>query len=121
MGPRASWPDRRLFVHRGRWEKGVDPDQHKFDGCAVRTQRWRLVNNSELYDIAADPFEQRDVAAEHPEVVAELRKAYEEWWNETRPLMVNEDAPYAARQPQAVRYEKQLKQRGIPKWSPRQL
>jgi len=35
--------------------------------------------------------------------------------------MVNEDAPYAAEQPQAVRYEKQLKDRGIPRWSPPKL
>ena len=49
--------------------------------------------------------------------MAELRKAYDQWWAETVPLTVNEDAPYATHQPQAVRYEKQLKQRGIPKWT----
>ena len=35
--------------------------------------------------------------------------------------MVNEDAPYAPQQPQAVRYEKQLKERGIPRWNPQKL
>ena len=30
--------------------------------------------------------------------------------------MVNEKAPYAPQQPQAVRYQEQLKKRGIPDW-----
>ncbi|MBL6763499.1 MAG: arylsulfatase [Verrucomicrobiae bacterium] len=114
--PKAKWSDRELFVHQGRWEKGSDPDKSKFKNCAVRTQRWRFVNNKELYDIQADPYEAKDVAGEHPEVVARLRKAYDKWWSETLPLMVNEDAEYAPVQPQLVRYEKQLKERGIPDW-----
>ncbi|GAA5507944.1 arylsulfatase [Novipirellula caenicola] len=116
--PDADWADRNLFVHVGRWEKGADPNDSKFKSCAVRSQRWRFVNNKELYDISADPHEKQDVAAEHPEVVAEMRKAYDQWWSETVPLMVNEDAPYSAEHPQGVRYERQLKERGIPKWTP---
>ena len=115
--PEANWSDRTLFVHKGRWEKGADPNKHKYSGCAVRTQRWRFVNNRELYDIASDPYESENVVADHPDVVAGLRQAYDIWWAETRPLMVNEDVPYAAQQPQAVRYERQLKERGIPKWN----
>lgn len=116
--PDADWADRNLFVHVGRWEKGADPNDSKFKSCGVRSQRWRFVNNKELYDIATDPHEKQDVASEHPEVVAELRKAYDQWWSDTVPLMVNEDAPYAAEHPQGVRYERQLKERGIPKWTP---
>ncbi|MEO8495734.1 MAG: arylsulfatase, partial [Planctomycetota bacterium] len=97
------------------------PNGSKFKACAVRTQRWRFVNNKELYDIAADPYEATDVSADHPEVIASLRKAYDVWWAETVPLMVNEDAPYAPHQPQAVRYEKQLAERGIPDWTPPKL
>ncbi|NNJ26360.1 arylsulfatase [Alienimonas chondri] len=116
--PAAAWPDRALFVHTGRWKKGADPNDSKFAGCAVRTQRWRFVNNKELYDIAADPYESTDVAAEHPEVIADLRVAYDRWWDETVPLMVNEDAPLAPQQPQAVRYERQKANLGIPAWTP---
>ena len=36
-------------------------------------------------------------------------------------LMVNEDVPYAPKQPQTVRYHKQLKTRGIPSWAPSEL
>jgi arylsulfatase len=114
--PKTAWPDRELFVHVGRWEKGADPNQSQYKNCAVRSQRWRLVNNQLLYDIQADPYEQNDVAAQHPQVVQRLRKSYDMWWTKTVPLMVNEKAPYAAEHPQDVRYEKQLKERGIPKW-----
>jgi arylsulfatase A-like enzyme len=114
--PQANWSDRNLFVHKGRWAKGDNPNNSKFKSCAVRSQRWRLVNNKELYDISMDPYEKTNVIADHPNVVASLNKAYDAWWAETVPLMVNEDAPYAPQQPQAVRYEKQLKEQGIPKW-----
>ncbi len=116
--PKAEWPDRALFVHVGRWAKGADPDESKFKNCAVRTQRWRLVNNRELYDIANDPYEATNVIEQHPGVVARLRKQYDAWWAETVPLMVNEDAVPPKQQPQAVRYEKQKSERGIPKWVP---
>lgn len=118
---KADWADRHLFSHKGRWEKGADPNKSKLKDWAVRTQRWRFVNNRELYDISADPYEKADVAADHPNVIARLQKAYDAWWAETVPLMVNEDAAYAPHQPQAVRYEKQLKERGIPKWTPPKL
>ncbi len=114
----SQWDDRQLFVHQGRWEKGSDPNLAKFRNCAVRTQRWRFVNNEELYDIINDPYEANDVASEHPKVIAELQKHYDAWWAKTVPMMVNEDAPYSKVHPQRVRYEKQLKEHGIPDWKP---
>jgi arylsulfatase/arylsulfatase A len=36
----------------------------------------------ELYDVAADPGETRNMAASHPEIVARLRKQYEAWFDE---------------------------------------
>jgi hypothetical protein len=44
------------------------------------TDRWRLVNGKELYDMPADAGQRHDVAAAHPKVVAELSQAYERWW-----------------------------------------
>ncbi|MHC4250519.1 MAG: hypothetical protein ACYS9X_15430 [Planctomycetota bacterium] len=44
------------------------------------SERWRLVNGEELYDIKADPGQRTDVAADHAETVAELREEYEKWW-----------------------------------------
>ena len=96
-----------LFTHCGRWEKGAEPNLSKDKKFAVRSQRWRLVGDT-LYDISKDPYEASDVASQHPEVVSNMKKAYDAWWSETRPLMVNEDLPYAKEHPQDVRYEKQF-------------
>ncbi len=87
----APWPDRYIFVHQGRWPKG-EADEAKFTNCAVRNARFRLVNNSELYDLEADPGETTNVIDQHPDVVADMRGAYDAWWAEARAGMVNEDA-----------------------------
>ncbi|GAA4444701.1 arylsulfatase [Novipirellula rosea] len=114
--PKAEWPDRKLFVHCGRWNG--DPESAKFEKCAVRTEQWRFVNNKELYDISADPGETTDVASSHPEVIDQLRKSYDSWWQSVLPLMVNEGLPKLKEQPLHVRYEKQLQEKGIPEWDP---
>jgi len=93
----GNWPDRAIVVQSHRGDEPVP--LHNF---AVRTQRWKLVHNSgfgqeklpdrpvtlELFDMASDPFELHDVAAGHPDVVAELRRRYESWFadvSRTRP------------------------------------
>ncbi len=68
-------PKRTLFVHNQRVDHPV-----KWKNCQVMTDRWRLVNGGELYDIKADPGQRKNVAEAHPEVVQQLRKAYETWW-----------------------------------------
>ncbi len=116
--PETGWKDRMLFVHKGRWEKGSDPNLSQYKDFAVRTQRWRWVNKKDLYDISNDPYEKTNVIDQHPDVVKRLQDAYDKWWKETVPLMVNEDAEPTPTQPQADRYEKQLKEKGIPDWKP---
>ncbi|WPJ96240.1 arylsulfatase [Coraliomargarita algicola] len=120
--PEADWEDRELFIHCGRWRAG-EQEKHKYAKCAVRTQRWRLVNNQELYDISRDPGEKKDVAQQYPEVVEQLRKSYDAWWDSALPLMVNEGLPVIAPkdQPFAILYDKQLKEKGIPDWAPAEL
>jgi len=76
-GSGADWPDRTLFVHNQR----VD-DPIKWKECAVMTSRWRLINGRELYDIAADTGQRRDISAAHPEIVQTLRRDYEHWWDD---------------------------------------
>ncbi|MGJ8676710.1 MAG: arylsulfatase [Akkermansiaceae bacterium] len=117
--PNAEWADRELFFHCGRWDTG-ERDKAKYVDCAVRTSRWRWVNNSELYDISNDPGETKNVVSEYPEVVAQLREAYDNWWESALPMMVNEGLPKVAPsdQPFTLRYNQQLEEKGIPEWKP---
>jgi arylsulfatase A len=67
-GRAADWPDRMLF------EKG-----------AVRTQQWRFMAKGKgggLYDMVADPGQQKDVTRDHPDVAARLAAAYAAWEEE---------------------------------------
>jgi arylsulfatase A-like enzyme len=72
--------ERTLFVHSQRvahprmWRK-----------CAVMTERWRLINGKELFDIVADPGQRQDVAANHAPIVIKLRQEYDAWWQSLKP------------------------------------
>jgi arylsulfatase len=105
--PQAEWPDRYVFVHKGRWPKGKAAESKYADG-AVRNSRFRLVNNKELYDIKADPGETTNVIDQHPRAVAAMRAAYDQWWEEVLPAMENEDAVGPAQNPFKVLYWKQF-------------
>ncbi len=89
--PRADWAERTLVTHVGRWPKG-EVAAAKYKLCAIQNSRFTLVNNAALYDLAADPGETKNVIAEHPEVVAALRRDYDEWWDAVQPMLINEDA-----------------------------
>ena len=52
----------------------------------VMTERWRLVNGTELYDIKADPGQEKNVADTHPEVFKRLRGDFDGWWKSLEPL-----------------------------------
>lgn len=73
----SAWPERTLFVHSQRVET-----PEKWRKCAVMTDRWRLVNGKELYDIRQDRYQERNLADDHSDVVAELRLAYDAWWTD---------------------------------------
>ena len=53
---------------------------------AVLWDKWRLVQGKELYDLRSDPGQKRNIAAQHPDVVAKMRAHYEQWWKKTEPL-----------------------------------
>jgi len=105
--PAAPWPDRMLVTHQGRWPIGKAA-QAKHSNGSIRNTQYRLVNNTELYDLKADRGETRNVIGEHPEVVAALRSAYDKWWDEALPLMVNEDATGPKMNPMKEMYWKQF-------------
>ncbi len=113
----AAWPDRYLFTHLGRWPPGADPDEFQWQRFAVRNHRFRLVGDA-LFDMQEDPGQTTNVAEGHPEVVRQMREAYDEWWRKTRPMMVNEEVPLSPTRPFHVLYHKQRESAGIPEWEP---
>jgi len=60
-------------------------DPIKWKSSSVMSQKYRLINGEELYEIAVDPGQKNDIAKEHPEVVETMRKFYEQWWTELEP------------------------------------
>jgi arylsulfatase A-like enzyme len=75
LAGKCDWPERTLLVHSQR----IDHPE-KWRKCAVMTDRWRLINGKELFDMKADPGQKKDVAGQHAAVAAKLRQAYETWW-----------------------------------------
>jgi arylsulfatase A-like enzyme len=74
----TTWPERTLVT---TLQLTVSLPQ-KWHRTAVMTDRWRLVNETELYDIRTDPGQKTDLADTHPEVVQQLTASYENWWND---------------------------------------
>jgi arylsulfatase len=105
--PKADWPDRTLVTHVGRWEKG-QAGFAKHVKSSIRDNRFRLVEDRELFDLQADFGETTNVISQHPQVVAKLRAAYDRWWTEVQPLLVNEDAVGPAINPFKELYWKQF-------------
>lgn len=72
----------------GKTDRGDHPLFWEFAGNhAVRVGDWKLVaersKDWELYDLATDRCETRNLAAEHPDQVRSLASAYDRWANRT--------------------------------------
>jgi len=111
QNPAAKWPDRTLFFQwdsgqtprRGqafavlteKWKLvqpcGMDlpQQQHIRDRyaelCRLQGRGERSIEGParyELYDIAADPGEAKDLAEVHPEIVETMKLQYEAWFDD---------------------------------------
>ncbi|MEY3225984.1 MAG: Arylsulfatase, partial [Planctomycetota bacterium] len=116
--PAAEWTDRYLFTHVGRWPTGADPDDFKLKNFSIRSQKFRFVNNELLFDMEADPGQKTNVSDQHPDVVRQMRTAWDDWWEQTRPLLVNESTPMSKTRPFHQLYFQQVQNGGIPDWNP---
>ena len=115
QNPQAEWEDRFLMTHFGRWAKGDSPDTQKYRQAAVRNTRYTLVSPQgsknpdwQLYDVIADPGQSKNIANDHPEIVAMLSKEFESWWTAVQPHLVNEQAIPVTENPFKVRYRQQF-------------
>jgi arylsulfatase A-like enzyme len=85
----ADTPVRTLFF---QWHRGDVPEKGR--AFAARGLQYKLVQAAgvqegakfkpklELFDVRNDPFEEKDLAAEKPEVVADLKRQYEAWFDD---------------------------------------
>jgi arylsulfatase A-like enzyme len=112
-GTSNEWPERTLFTHVARWNPG-QREQHRYQGAMVRrgpfdlvriptTDRSRAYSDRPNFHRAAtpdggwalyhrhdDPAQERDLADEHPELVARLIDEFERWWDHSREFLIHE-------------------------------
>ena len=83
-GEAHNWEPRTLHtqIHGGN---GFRKPDDLWEIGAAMTERWRLVEGRELYDIKADPSQRNDVAAANPAVVQRLTRAHVEWFDSVKP------------------------------------
>jgi arylsulfatase len=108
--------DRYLFSHRGRWNPGAEPDDFKWKTFAVRNQRFRLVGTDQLFDMEHDPGQTTNVIDQFPETAEAMKAAYSDFWDEARPLMINENVPSSPIRPYHEGFAAQQEAEGIPEW-----
>jgi len=112
----AEWPDRHFVTHVGRWERG-QANSAKYAHASIRNARYSLVSVPprgqpapptapawQLFDLERDPAQKTDIAAANADVVAELARAYDVWWDSILPDLCNEEAEFAAANPFKTRY-----------------
>lgn len=80
-GTDETWPERTLFA---QWHRGNRPERYR--NFAAIQGRWKLLRGAEddasfeLYDLAADPAEGRNLIDRHADVAARLRATYDAWF-----------------------------------------
>lgn len=66
LGRSVDWPDRTLFQHWGR-------------KTSARTQQYRLDHEGHLFDMMADPGQNRDISKDLPAVTQRLAQEVAQW------------------------------------------
>ena len=97
--------DRMLVVNYSRMPGALDypsPDADSFvrrEGAAVLWKRWRLLETDQLYDLDADPAQERNVIVDHPDVARAMLDHLAAWWadvevaaNELQRVTIGHDA-----------------------------
>ena len=69
LADRVNICDTQRVAHPVKWRKS-----------SVMKGKWRLIDGRALYDLGADPGQRQDIADAHPDIVTDLRAAYDNWW-----------------------------------------
>jgi len=86
----VDWPDRTIYF---QWHRGDAPELNR--ACAALSQNYKLVQplgsgdrsmptNAafELYNYVNDPLERKNIAADYPNIVNQMRRGYEAWFKD---------------------------------------
>lgn len=76
--------DRTIYVQFSQADNAPVKKQ-----AAVLRNKWRLVNEKELYDIETDPAQKQNLLAKHPEIADDLRASHARWYDSIEPSFVN--------------------------------
>jgi hypothetical protein len=100
LGEKPTYPKRYGVIYQGFWP----PDQplRQYENTSIRSQNYRLANGNELYDLRTDLSETKNIIAQQPDVAAELKNGYDQWWAANAPelpeLRVDKAYPLGAKQ-----------------------
>ncbi len=81
LGTANAWPERMIFSH----QSGL---------VSVRTDQFRLDARGKLFDMVADPGQDRDVSQGVPETAAKLSQAVAQWKQEVLAGSEKDDRPF---------------------------
>jgi arylsulfatase A-like enzyme len=105
-GDATAWRPRPAFTEKNVTTEPVGaPPPLDTESFAVVDGEWKLIHNTvrprggaefELYDALRDPLDQKDVAAEHPEIVARLGAQLAAWRRAAEAKKLPADADAAA-------------------------
>lgn len=74
-GAQPALDDRILITDTQRQE-----EVESWKNTAVMKNNWRLVNQTELYDLTTDPEQRNNLIEQHEEMAKALSAAYDRWW-----------------------------------------
>ena len=81
FGSGVDWPDRMIFsAQRTR--------------ASLRTQRYRLDDSGQLFDMKLDPGQRTDISGAKPQLAARLTKALKTWKREVLSQSLPDDRPF---------------------------
>lgn len=86
-GEQKNWPERVMVLH----QQNGGQQYTKWKNSVVATNKWRLINGKELFDITKDPSQKNNLAESNPDIVKWLTEEYEKNW-----IAINEGtSPYS--------------------------
>lgn len=77
--PKQTFADRMVVVQYGV--------EFKKWNAAILWNKWRLVGGDELYNVADDPGQTKNVYDQQADVIKSMRDFYEDWCRRSQPLM----------------------------------